>query len=343
MASNEIFGFRDDTYSVWHRWKSLMRYLSFKAENTRKSEAARVAMIDVDTIVWMECDENGYAPLLLIETKRYVGGEYGKSCRAIQNLGRLSNLPTFVVLYKVSESINPASDPNKPTHDIDSFVVRRVAPTVGDWEEMRPQEYAEFLLRERDASAISVAARLGTKTRSATGSPFIIHVDSREQKPYDFGCMANVASIPFTVERTTLPTGDYVTGPLDVPPSSIVIERKSLQDLYGTLSQHRLRFEAEFQRMADSGFGYRALVIESPWDLIANPNLALVHKTNMNPKSVTQTLLHWSQKYGVHVFPMPNRMYAEKLTFRMLEWWAKDHCVQNVSTTRTPEERKLAC
>lgn len=183
-------------------------------------------------------------------------------------------------------------------------------------------------------------------TATRTQLPFIIRVDSREQRGYTFDCMRDVATIPFTVERMKLDTGDYHCGPLDAPSASIVIERKSLQDLYGTLSQHRLRFEAEFQRMADSGFGYRALVIESPWDLIANPNLALVRKTNMNPKSVTQTLLHWSQKYGVHVFPLPNRMYAEKLTFRMLEWWAKDHCVQNVPTTqatRTPEERKLAC
>lgn len=158
-----------------------------------------------------------------------------------------------------------------------------------------------------------------TKTK-----PFTIIVDTREQLPFDFASVKSPA-VPFTVARQTLETGDYsVEAPLTATKADmIVIERKSLADLYSTLGRGRDRFEREFQRMAE--YGYAALVIEATWEQIAEPNKHLKHPTLLAPKTVVATLVAWSQRYGVHVFPCPGRLFAEKLSYRLLERWARDH------------------
>lgn len=151
----------------------------------------------------------------------------------------------------------------------------------------------------------------------------VIHVDTREQYPYDFECMRASAVEPFTVERMTLVTGDYCVGwPVPHLKQNMIVERKSLQDLYGTLGSGRKRFEREFERM--QSYGYAALAIEAGWDLIAQPNLMLHHKTQLNPKSVIATLHAWSQRYGVHIWTFPNRAWSERLVFRALERWYRD-------------------
>ena len=153
-----------------------------------------------------------------------------------------------------------------------------------------------------------------------------IRVDTREQSPFDFASVASPV-IPFTTVRATLQTGDYdLAAFADAgrdPIEQIVVERKSLSDLYGSLGHGRERFEREFQRMAD--YGYAAVVIESDWLQIMRPNDYLRHPTLVRPKSVVQTLLAWSQRYEVHVYPCPGRRFAEQLTHRMLERWARDH------------------
>lgn len=57
-----------------------------------------------------------------------------------------------------------------------------------------------------------------------------ILVDTREQKPY------------WDINRTTLIVGDYTTKKLK---NIYHIERKSLQDLYGTLTSGNNRFKYE--------------------------------------------------------------------------------------------------
>lgn len=165
-----------------------------------------------------------------------------------------------------------------------------------------------------------------------TSNTLHILIDDRESLPYDFASIRSPV-LPFTTTTLQLQTGDYCTSCYgDVPEPGIrfhsdngywaVIERKTLTDLYTTLGQHRDRFQREFERM--SRFGYAALVIEADWTSIARPNDALDWPTELNPKSVIATLLAWSQRYGVHLFPCPNRNFAEQLTFRLLERWVRD-------------------
>lgn len=148
--------------------------------------------------------------------------------------------------------------------------------------------------------------------------PFVIEVDQRDKLPYDFEVMRASSRIPFEVRTVFLKTGDYQTGNGESH-GRIVVERKSLPDLFGTLGQHRDRFEREMERMRP--FGHRAIVIEADCLQIAtwaNPYGQLC------PRSVTGTLIAWAQRYDVHVHMLPGREIAEQFTFRMLERWVLD-------------------
>jgi hypothetical protein len=77
-----------------------------------------------------------------------------------------------------------------------------------------------------------------------------IIVDSREQKPFDFE--------EYTVIESKLEYGDYSLH----PEKALAVERKSLSDLYGTLSGGRERFEREVLK-AKQVQGYIVVVVES--------------------------------------------------------------------------------
>ena len=168
----------------------------------------------------------------------------------------------------------------------------------------------------------------GTKERHETWMSNLhtmpILVDTRERDPYEFNNIAK-AKVGFTVIRETLSTGDYSTRNdlLARVENQIAIERKTLADLYGSVGQARDRFEREFQRLAQ--FGFAALVIEADFTQILCPNFHLKHPTAMRPRAVLATLFAWCQRYRVHLFPCPDRAFAELLTFRLLERWFRDH------------------
>jgi hypothetical protein len=82
-----------------------------------------------------------------------------------------------------------------------------------------------------------------------TPIPQII-VDSREQKPFHFE--------EHTLIESKLEYGDYSLH----PNNKLAVERKSLSDLYGTLSGGRERFEREIQK-AKKLEGYIIVVVES--------------------------------------------------------------------------------
>ena len=65
-----------------------------------------------------------------------------------------------------------------------------------------------------------------------------IIIDNREQKPLEF-------SVP--TKRGTLAVGDYRAEFSDGSVSQVVFERKSINDLYGTLSKGYSRFKREIE------------------------------------------------------------------------------------------------
>lgn len=66
-----------------------------------------------------------------------------------------------------------------------------------------------------------------------------IIVDSREQKPLEF---------KHEVIRECLPVGDYCVRFDDGTSPKVIFERKSKNDLFGTLSQGYVRFKCEIER-----------------------------------------------------------------------------------------------
>ena len=139
--------------------------------------------------------------------------------------------------------------------------------------------------------------------------------DTREQLPYDFQSIG-VDPPPITI-RKTLESGDYS---LEGYETRIAIERKSKADAYGTFGKGRNRFERELERL--SHYEFAAVVIESEWlDLIRHPPA----RSRLNPKTIFVSVIAWCQRFDVHFFTVPNRAFAEKLTYRLLERFWRDH------------------
>ena len=142
--------------------------------------------------------------------------------------------------------------------------------------------------------------------------PMVIIQDTREQTPYDFACI-----IPQPlVEIATLPTGDYSLKGLT---DKVGIERKSLADCYGTFGLGRVRFQRELERAIN--FQFFAVVIEADLHTLAKHPPA---RSRLNPKTVIASIAAWSMRYRVHFWTCPNREFAERYTFRLLERFWKD-------------------
>lgn len=137
----------------------------------------------------------------------------------------------------------------------------------------------------------------------------IVAIDTREQKPFDFG--ENVKT-----KVVTLQTGDYSLVDYE---SKITIERKSLPDLFNTVGRGRKRFEKELSRMSE--FDFAAIVIEGNWyDMWMKPPI----RTQVTPRTVIRSLLAWAQRYDVHMMPCGPRRLAARVTYIMLERFWKD-------------------
>lgn len=147
-------------------------------------------------------------------------------------------------------------------------------------------------------------------------------IDTREQRPFAFQglrCDATDGGGPLTVPvvRGTLKSGDYSLAGHE---TRVAVERKSLEDCYGTIGQGRERFERELERLA--AYRFAAVVIEATWpEVCADPP----PHTQLPPKTVFRSILAWSVRYpAIHWFPAGPRRLAEVTTFRILERWLKE-------------------
>lgn len=152
--------------------------------------------------------------------------------------------------------------------------------------------------------------------------PFVVVQDSRESAPWTFSGLQSDSDrgyrpLLIPLERKGLATGDYSISGLE---HRIAIERKSVEDVVGTIAGRRKQFEAEHERMktiVDAG-GFAAVVVES--DLSAFLTSPPIWSNMRAPaKTVYRTYLSWSIKYGVHWHWAGNRRLAEVTTFRLLE------------------------
>lgn len=113
----------------------------------------------------------------------------------------------------------------------------------------------------------------------------VIVQDTREQAPLDFTRWPDV-----TVEVSGLPSGDYALKGLETLAS---IERKSIDDLVGSLSAGRDRFEAELTRAR--GYDLFCIVAECSMQDIAQHH----YRSRMLPHAVLQSLFAYHVRFGV--------------------------------------------
>jgi len=138
---------------------------------------------------------------------------------------------------------------------------------------------------------------------------FVVVIDSREQLPFQF------PDNPTIVKK--LDAGDYS---IENYEDKIAVERKSKNDLFGTIGKGRERFTRELERL--STFDFACIVCEADfYEIFKKPP----SRSKVSPKSVFGSLLAWSMRYNVHALMYPGRDFAEKATFKILERYYVDN------------------
>ena len=152
--------------------------------------------------------------------------------------------------------------------------------------------------------------------------PCAVVIDTREQHPYSFADITDVVRgepqvIAVRTEVRTLASGDYSLAGYE---HRVAVERKSKQDLFGTVGQGRDRFERELVRL--NGMQFAAVVVEAEWsEVMGDPP----PHTQLQPKTIYRSVLAWQQRFTrVHWWFMPGRAAAEVTTFRVLERFWKE-------------------
>lgn len=140
---NERFHARPREYSLWHRARSLSRYIGLE-------QSATLSAIDLDHVVFLEFDGRTREPLALVEVAE-DRGQRRKATSVLARLAARSKLPAYAVLYQVSRAPNPA---NPDYRDIDRFRIQRVFPKPEmTWRVLSPGEWARGLVQIRAWSA----------------------------------------------------------------------------------------------------------------------------------------------------------------------------------------------
>jgi hypothetical protein len=163
--------------------------------------------------------------------------------------------------------------------------------------------------------------------------PFTVVVDSNEGAPYQFQGLKQRTGdggkpiVVRTVQKAMWAMGRKEHGvgladySIDGWEERVQVERKSLEDLWNTLSGRRAEFEKEIARL-NRDCEYAAVVVEASWTAIK----AGIPGRDLAPESVIGTIRAWRQRYpGVHWLPMLDRRQAEVETFWILERFWLDH------------------
>lgn len=129
-----------------------------------------------------------------------------------------------------------------------------------------------------------------------------IVIDKAEQRPWSFP--AEYAS----VERLHLKTGDYALK----NDHGFAIERKSIDDLVGTLSSGAERFDRELTRMLT--FPERIIIVEGSWSNILGFEY---EHPRVEPQYIRSELCRLTMQ-GVHIMFADNPHYAAYLAWGII-------------------------
>jgi DNA excision repair protein ERCC-4 len=132
-------------------------------------------------------------------------------------------------------------------------------------------------------------------------------VDTREQRPYDYGCEA---------VRRALPAGDYSVEGLE---NCVAIERKSLDDWINTVLRGKRRFGKELKLL--QSYQFAAVIIEGSLQDITSGD----YKSQITPASLFGITAAIMQAYHpVHIIFAGDRAHAAALTLGILNRWRVD-------------------
>lgn len=122
-------------------------------------------------------------------------------------------------------------------------------------------------------------------------------------------------------ERTYLKTADYT---LEGHINAIQIERKSLSDLYGTLTHGRDRFEAELARMDMSDHPF--VIVEDSIATMCNPKAKYEGGwvSEADPKSIYGSVIALQIRFKAKWVFADSRRMAEIYAFSLLERFLRD-------------------
>ncbi|MCX7049970.1 MAG: ERCC4 domain-containing protein [Candidatus Sumerlaeota bacterium] len=143
-----------------------------------------------------------------------------------------------------------------------------------------------------------------------------ILIDTREQTPLRFE--------RFPSERATLAVGDYgLRGFSDWENPAFILERKSLEDLAGSLGRERPRFLREIEKMR--AFRFHGLVIEATPDAVEMK----LYRADVAPSAIMGTLDALAVRAGLHVFwcgdPAGAARRVESLAEKFIRGIQKDY------------------
>jgi ERCC4-type nuclease len=133
-----------------------------------------------------------------------------------------------------------------------------------------------------------------------------ILVDTREQTPFWKG--ANVC------RRCCLKEGDYTT---ELLLNVFHIERKSLQDLYGTLIHNHPRFRREILRAEERGLTL-VVVVEGSYKDFVNKNFPRGHQRKTPTTTLKKIVATVKRRYELEIIFCGSRDKAKKKTFERL-------------------------
>lgn len=160
---------------------------------------------------------------------------------------------------------------------------------------------------------------------------FVVIVDTREQHPYLFpGCI-----------KAALPCGDYTVGyyfgnKLMTYEKLIVIERKTLDELFSIATAERSRFEEELLKL--SRITYRYVIVECNFTDLSNPPMV----TTVDPQVVAGSIVSWMVKYNVPFIFAGNRVNARAMVYKIFSFFIKYHVLGLKTIDIDREAKRLA-
>src|SRR3989304_1202183 len=145
---------------------------------------------------------------------------------------------------------------------------------------------------------------------------FCLIIDTRENLP-----LFRKPPKGLLIVRDTLRAGDYSCKGFE---GNIAIERKSLNDFYGSIGNGRDRFKRELELL--KGYQWAGLVIEADEATVLSANSMY---TQMHPLAVKQTIVSIELRYRINIYYSKCRADAER--------WALDRLIYFYTLKRKGE------